>query len=574
MFIDASPGRSLLMSWLILVCLLSTQLACGSGSQGTPPGASPQRVATEAKSGAGVVVAGHPDAVEIGRAVLARGGTAADAAVAVSLALGVAEPYGSGMGGKLALLYFDAAASEVYGIEALDQASGGFTPEYVASLSDEQLTAGWTAVAVPGLVAGLQLLHERSGELAWSDLVLPVSVLADEGALVLPRTREFFDRRQERIRTTEETAALFLPEGGLPEAGSRLANPQLAETLRTVAREGAAGFYEGPIAEAIAAASLGARGSLTAEDLAGYEARFTSPLEVEFAGQRVFSSSPPTSGGSTLLLALDKLDEVAWEGTSMADAENLNRVGRVLQQVYPVVQGVVADDPASRTKVVEALSEEVDAVAALGPEYLPGNANHPEAIAADGATTHFVVVDSRNNMASVTQSLSHHFGAGVVAPGTGVLMNNSLRNFSYSNLGSVNAPGEGKRPRSTIAPTIVLTEEGAGSMALGVPGGQRIPTATLQVLIDTLVFSRPLEEALAAPRVHLRRDGAGTDAREFEFEYPQHQTMEDLRQLGWDVRWNQDTETFGGFCAAIRLGDGLVQGVADLRRTNAVGVVP
>lgn len=187
----------------------------------------------------------------------------------------------------------------------------------------------------------------------------------------------------------------------------------------------------------------------------------------------------------------------------------------------------------------------------------------------DAWTTHFVVVDEEGNLASVTQSLSHHFGSGITAPGTGVVLNNSLKNFSFTDPDGVNYGYPGKRPRSTIAPVIALDAEGP-FLAFGLPGGGRIPTTTLAVLLDVLVFDRGLGEAMAAPRFHLRRSWSPEpDSDHFQLEagFPEA-VAEALRDRNWKVETVEDTEFFGGVTAIEVLPDGSYRGWADPRRTN------
>ncbi len=550
-------------------------LGCAHDGGGSRPDIVPGRAAAEdAAAGVevvrgrhGMVVAGHPEAAEVGVRVLQAGGNAMDATVAVSLALGVAEPYGSGLGGKLMMLYRDQASGSVFAVDAMDESSSTLDAARFAARSYEERSEGWGAVAIPGLLAGMHEGHRRWGRLSWADVVQPAADLARSGARVLPQTRAFFERRIDRIRVSGEAARIFLPGGELPDAGSRLANPDLAGTLEAIAREGAAGFYRGRVAEAIAGASREGGGSLTLDDLATYRARVSEPLRLGFGGAEVLTAPPPASGGAALLAALAGLTDAEWTGTSPLEPDDLDRVGRILQRIYPEIQARIADVPSAR----EAFYQLIGGLPAQGSGSASPAAGTeiPGTRAESASTTHFVVADAEGNVASVTQSLSHHFGAGVVAPGTGVVFNNSMKNFATRDQSSVNFVAPAKRPRSTIAPTLVL-RQGEPILALGVPGGQRIPTATLQVLLDVLVFHTDLAIAIRRPRAHLRRplrDDEPTNLFELEAADPRLVTA--LEERGWATRVNEDGETFGGFCAVEILPDRTVAGVADLRRTNA-----
>ncbi len=556
-----------------LLLLLTVHIGCahevGRPEPGSPAAGVTARVEV-ARSNQGMVVAGHPEAADAGLRILKAGGNAIDASVAVSLALGVAEPYGSGLGGKLMMLYRDQASHRTFAVDAMDEASSTLDVARFAARPYEERAEGWSAVAIPGLLAGMYEAHRQWGRLSWDEVVQPAIDLARSGTLILPQTRSFFGRRIDRIRVSDEAARIYLPGGKLPAPGSRLANHDLARTLEAIARHGRDGFYRGPVAEAIADASREGGGSLTLSDLASYKARFTEPLHDEFAGVEIATAPPPASGGATLLAVLARLRASDWqiaEGhetrvRNPLEPEHLDRIGTILQRTYPEIQARIADVPTADDAFYELLR-----IGRADSPPRPSSSSEP--LAAGGSTTHFVVADSDGNVASVTQSLSHHFGAGVVAPGTGVLFNNSLKNFATQDTGSVNFVAPGKRPRSTIAPTLAF-RDGEPILALGVPGGQRIPTATLQVLLDVLAFGTDLADAIARPRVHLKRPLRDTEPTNvFELEVKDRRLARALRKQGWATRVSADNETFGGFCAIEILPDGTFVGVADLRRTNA-----
>ena len=529
----------------------------------------------------GMVVAGHPEAAEIGLEVLKNGGNAMDAVVATGLALGVAEPYGSGLGGKGAILYFEAASGKVWFIDGMDAAGREFDAEALGALSSGARAEGASGIGVPGLLAALALGHGKWGSLTWRELVLPAADLSERGFCVVPGMRIFFARRLERIRSHEETARIYLPGGEIPEEGTRLPNGDLAGTLRRIAENGPAGFYEGEVAERIVSEVRAGGGRLTLEDFRDYRARLGTPVSVNIGGTMLFAGGPPTTGGATALLSLKALEAHDWHlRAGFLSSGNIDAWARTLRHVYPRIQAAVADVPdalpAWQAMLEPAALKELRAEAGL----LSGADGTAKAVAltrteglpllaGDGWTTHFVVADKFGNVASVTQSLSHHFGSGVTAPGTGVVLNNSLKNFSFSEASGVNYGAPGKRPRSTIAPVIVL-REGRPAFALGLPGGGRIPTTTLAVLVDHLYFGRSLGEAIAAPRVHLRRDWSSEPVSrllQVEAAFPKA-LRRPLEAMGWEVETVTDTEFFGGVTAIEFLPDGTFAGWADFRRTN------
>ncbi|MEQ1771990.1 MAG: gamma-glutamyltransferase, partial [Devosia sp.] len=218
----------------------------------------------------GMVVAAHPQAAEAGVSVLKAGGNAIDAAVATSLAVGVAEPFGSGLGGKLMLLYFEAKSGKTYAVDAMD-AAGSLDVATYLKRPEEDRSYGYGAVCVPGLGAGLWAAHQKWGAVKWSDAVQPAIALARTGFIILPKTRDGFVEQEKKLRRGDaEIARLYLPGGALPAEGSLLPNEDLARTMEALAREGRDGFYRGRVAEAIATASKQGGGAITLGDLAGY----------------------------------------------------------------------------------------------------------------------------------------------------------------------------------------------------------------------------------------------------------------------------------------------------------------
>jgi gamma-glutamyltranspeptidase/glutathione hydrolase len=540
----------------------------------------------------GMVVAAHPQAAEAGIAVLKAGGNAIDAAVATSLSVGVAEPYGSGLGGKLMLLYYEAKSGRTYAVDAMD-AAGSLDVETYVQRSDEDHSYGYGAVCVPGLGAGLWAAHQRWGVKKWSDDVQPAIALARGGFRVLPKTRELMAEQEKKLRQGDaEIARLYLPGGKLPEVGSLLSNEDLARTLERFAQHGRDGFYRGPVAEAIVAASQRGGGVVTLDDLANYEARISEPITADFRGYTLWCAPPPSSGPALFLPILKVLENESFGGGPLRTAENLDRVGRAWRAVFPALTRTIADVPQSRFLVEKLLAP--DSIAELrakafgaGQQKKKKVASHaprfasPNALADEisefyespmAATTHFIVADREGNIVCATQSQSLHFGAGVVPPGTGVVMNDSMSNFSFSDPKSINYVAPGKRARSTIGPTIVF-RGGKPVFAIGIPGASRIPTALLQALLDRLAFDRPLAEAIGDTRVHfsaaMRRDDG--DLFEAEQSLPQAE-VEAMRTRGWRVNLPEPAgmgRYFGGINAIEINADGTLTGLADPRRTNA-----
>jgi gamma-glutamyltranspeptidase/glutathione hydrolase len=531
----------------------------------------------------GMVVAGHPQAAEAGLAVLEAGGNAVDAAVATSLAVGVAEPYGSGLGGKLMLLYFEAKSGRTFAVDAMDAAGSVTAPAFLA-LSADARTYGYGAVCVPGLAAGLWAAHQKWGARPWAETLQPAIALARAGFRVLPKTRELFAEQERKLRRGDaEIARLYLVGGRLPEIGTLLANEDLARTMEALARHGRDGFYRGSVAGAIANAARSGGGWLTLADLANYEARITEPVTMEFRGYTLYSGPPPTSGAALFLPILKALEPEPLDRGPLRTAATLDTIGRIWREAMPGVVRAVGDAPESRFLFEKLIAP--DAIAALRERALGPRGARRKVAAWEGsgednphyespmaATTHFAVVDRHGNIVCATQSQSLHFGAGVVPPGTGVVMNNSMSNFSTADAKSLNYVAAGRRPRSTIGPTIVL-RAGQPVLAIGIPGSARIPTALLQALLDRLALNRPLAEAIGDTRIHFQsalRDGE-PDAIEVEQSLPEADGAA-LEQRGWKVVRREPAGTgryFGGINAIEFNADGTLTGYADPRRTNA-----
>ena len=531
----------------------------------------------------GMVVAGHPEAAAAGLAVLRAGGNAIDAAVATSLAVGVAEPYGSGLGGKLMFLYHEARTGRTYAIDAMDAAGSVDVAAYLKRPANAR-SYGYAEVCVPGLAAGLWTAHQRWGRLPWAATIDPAIHLARTGFEVLPKSREQFQEQERKLRRGDaEIARLYLPGGQLPAVGSRLPNEDLARTMELLARDGRDGFYRGSVAAALVRAAQAGGGWLSAEDLAGYEARVVEPLSVTIRGYTLFAGPPPTSGATLFLPILKALEVGGLAPAPLRSGENLDLLGRHWRAALPDVLRTVGDVPASRFQVERLLAP--DAIEGLRARAQPAPAkparkvasararqdDFPFAESAQAATTHFLVADREGNVVSATQSQSLHFGAGVVPPGTGVVMNNSMSNFATTDLRSPNYVAPGRRSRSTIGPTIAV-RDGRVAFALGLPGSARIPTGLLQVLTDHLLLGRPLEEAIGDTRFHFQSaEGDGSDQLEAEASLPDA-VAEQLRALGWKVVLREPAGTgrhFGGVNAIEVRPDGTLRGLADPRRTNA-----
>lgn len=522
-----------------------------------------------------MVVAGHPEAAAAGVEVLRAGGNAIDAAVAVSTSLGVCEPYASGLGGKLMLLYYEAASGRTFAVEAMD-AGGTIDVAQYRRRPDAERSSGYGSACVPGLVAGLWTAHQHWGKLPWARDFADAIHLAENGFEVLPKTRDFFEEQTKKLHAGDpELARIYLPGGAMPAIGSRLKSIDLGRTLQAVALGGRDAFYRGPVAAAIAQACAQG-GEITREDLARYEAHLASPLEMDFRGYHLLAAPPPASGPALFLTVLKVLESADFGGGPLRTVRNLNRIGEAWRVVRPEVQRDIADSDRAVADFQQLISPA--SVARLRARA----AAHPAKVSSDlsldgsfsesayAATTHFIVVDTGGNVVCATQSLSLHFGAGVVPPGTGIVLNDSMSNFNFSDPANPNFVATGRRPRSTISPTIVF-QGTRPVIAIGIPGAARIPTAMIQGLLDRLALQRPLEEAIGDTRCHFV-EGTRGEPDAFEAENSlSPEVAAGMQALGWKVVLAEAAgrgRHFGGLNAVEIRPDGTLVGLADPRRTN------
>jgi gamma-glutamyltranspeptidase/glutathione hydrolase len=487
------------------------------------------------------------------------------------------EPFNSGLGGKFVALYYDSKTGAVSFLDGMGVAPGKIPVKKLAGMDPLKRERGYLSACIPGCAAGLGQLHQRWGHLSWKTCVEPARKIATDGYEVPAKQLIVFADKQAAIRRDPAASQLFLTDGSIPKPGTRLTNPDLAHTLQILAEKGAEAFYQGDIAEKLVAASKAGGGYFSLEDFSHYRATVSAPLTTDYKGNRIHTGPSPLTGGGTLLLTLKALEPHDWSGIGRSDFSRIDLVSRVIQQVYPAVGTSFGDSPGNNTRMTglfTAANYGAFLSRALvstpenprqGPFSLTPSGN------LNGNTTHFIVVDRDGNIACVTQSLSHHFGAGVVAPGTGILLNNDLGNFSFNNPGSINAVGPGKRPRSTITPVIV-TRDGKPILALGSPASQRIPTGVFQVLTSILDFKASLVDAIDEPRFHIRRpETSRSPANELDLETGiTGDTVKKLAMNGWKTEaGTQDSYYFAAVNAVGFHPDGTHEAVGDERRTNS-----
>lgn len=468
----------------------------------------------------GMVASQEALATRIGVEILKRGGNAVDAAVAVGFTLAVTLPRAGNLGGGGFMLIHMAKSGATHALDYREVAP-------MAAYRDMYLDAGGKvdkkkarfshhSVGVPGTVAGLAAAQARFGSLPLSAVIAPALALAKGGMEVTPGLAHALHRSAKRLRRWPATAKIFYkPDGGFHAAGERFVQADLARSLELIAKDGAAAFYQGAIAKAIAAEMARHGGPMTLADLAAYKPRWREPVRGSYRGYTIASMPPPSSGGLHLVQMLNILQGYDLAAAGMGSARSSHLMAETMRLAYadravhlgdPDFWRVPAKGLVSR-KYADSLRARIDPEHARPSAEVragkPGNYESEE-------TTHFSVIDKDGNAVSNTYTLNFSYGTGIVAAGTGILLNNEMDDFSakpgvanaYGLIGGeANAVAPGKRPLSSMTPTIVF-RDGAPYLVTGTPGGSRIITTVLQVISNVIDHGRNIAEATAAPRMH------------------------------------------------------------------------
>jgi len=468
-----------------------------------------------------MVVSQEKRATHIGVEVLHRGGNAVDAAVAVAFALAVTHPQAGNLGGGgfMLIRLADGTATVIdYRETAPRAATRDMFLDESGEYDPKKSRDSGLAVGVPGTVAGLTLALEKygSGGFKLSDLIAPAIALARDGVPVADELADSLPRAAPRLARFPASAKIFLkPDGAALAPGDRLVQPDLAGSLETIAREGPRGFYEGDIAQKIVDSARTAGGILSREDLQDYRAVERAPVHGSYRGREVISVPPPSSGGVHLIEMLNILEGYGLEGLGARSPATLHRMIEAMKRAYADRAQFLGDADQVSVPVERLISKShaAELRATIDPEHAtPASALRPKTSGAHEGdhTTHFSVIDGFGNAVSNTYTLNFNYGLGLVADGTGILLNNELDDFSAKpgapNAfglvgGEANAPGPGKRPLSSMSPTIVL-EDGKPRLITGSPGGSRIITIVLQIILDVIDFHETIAQAVSAPRVH------------------------------------------------------------------------
>ncbi|UXY14610.1 gamma-glutamyltransferase [Chitiniphilus purpureus] len=520
--------------------------------------------------------------------ILNRGGNAVDAAVAAAAVLGVTDPFSCGIGGGGFMLIYLAKDKRVIALDHRETAPAYFHPAVFQqggkAMPWEAAVPSGVAVGVPGTVRGWHDALARYGTMDFAQVLKPAIKVAERGFSVGPNFHRINSRNEAKFARFTSTSALYLKDGKALPVGTHFRNPDLAGTYRLLARQGVRGFYEGPLAAQIVQAvnapptqpgEAVLSAQMTLHDLKHYEARLRQPIRSTYRGYEIYGMPLPSSGGIAIAEALNILEQFDLKALPRAQAEHLyletSRLVFADRNAY-VADGEFVDVPgegllakayaAERARAID-LAAAASGKVGPGDPYLFQNDQsvplrpQPAALAAEPAhTTHLTVSDREGNVVAYTFTIEDWGGSGIVVPGRGFLLNNEMTDFDFSGP-HPNVPEAGKRPRSSMSPTIVL-RQGRPAFTLGSPGGSTIITTVLQTIVNHLDLGMSLADALAAPRLS-QRNGNETQV-EKRFGYAASPQAKALAAYGH--RWSETDEI--GAANAIRFNpDGTVTAISE-----------
>ncbi|CAH0343330.1 gamma-glutamyltransferase [Rhizobium sp. CECT 9324] len=536
-----------------------------------------------------MVAAANPLAAQAGREILVKGGNAIDALVAVQTVLGLVEPQSSGLGGGAFLVYFDAASGKITTFDGRETAPMEATPKLFLDSDGQPLkfldaVVGGRSVGTPGTVRLMDEVHRRYGKLSWAQLFAPAEKLAVDGFEVSQRLSNLVKGEGDKLKLYQDARSYFFnPDGSPLSAGAMLKNPDYATTLRAIAEGGAEAFYNGPIAEAIVRTVSEAEGNpgvLSLTDLSSYRIKEREPVCLAYRGFDICGMGPPSSGAVAVGQILGMLENFDIRALGPDHVQSWRLIGDAERLAFADRERYLADTDFVPAPVKGLLRKDylgerarlLDGYNALSDDQVKAGQptwDHALLFGKDvsmelPSTSHFVIVDGEGNVVSMTTTIENGFGSRLMTGG--FLLNNELTDFSFKThndgLPIANRVEPGKRPRSSMAPTIVM-KEGKPVLAIGSPGGSQIIGYVVQALLGYIDWGMPVERIVAEPHL-VNRFGKfdielGTRAEAF---------IEPLKLLGYEVN---ETEMTSGLHAVELTADGLA-GSADPRREGvAVG---
>jgi gamma-glutamyltranspeptidase/glutathione hydrolase len=526
----------------------------------------------------GVVVTQHYLATEIGENILAQGGNAYDAAIAVGFALAVVLPRAGNIGGGGFMVIYDEDSNDTYAIDYREKApAASFRDMYLDENGEFDIlksTFGYNAIGVPGTVHGFWSVHQRFGSLPWADLIHPAIILAERGFVMSDYMAQTLNNYSEKMSYYDETRNIFLRN--YPNLkDSRLIQNDLAKTLKRIQKDGLNGFYSGETALLIAADMKENGGLITEQDLLDYRSIWRDPIKGTYRGRTIVTMPPPSSGGIHLIQMLNILENFELGSYEHNSYQYVSLLSETMKYAYADRSEYLGDPDFFEVPISKITAKEYAKIISASIEELgvlpsskinPGMYINPES----NETTHFSIADKFGNVISNTYTINSAFGSGVTIKGTGILMNNEMDDFSgqpgvpnqFGLLGGIaNEIEPAKRPLSSMTPTIVF-DNGEPFLAIGSPGGSRIITAVLQIILNVIDFEQSLEEATDSKRVHHQWYPDDIDIEET------YNQINELMDLGYKI----DIIDTATCTQSIMIDDGEFIGVSDLRRPDSLAL--
>lgn len=525
----------------------------------------------------GVVSTGKYEASKIGADIIEAGGNAVDAAVAVGFALGVCEPQSSGIGGGGFMLIHSAETGENVFVDfrepAPSKAEAGMWPvDENGELTDDTKWLGGPAVGVPGEVKGLLYALDTYGTMTREEVMNPAINMAENGYEVSAVLNRDMMEEFEVLTRFGACGDIYLKEGFPYSVGDVIKNQDLAKTLSMIRDNGPDAFYKGEVAEAMVKAVQEAGGILTLEDLENYDIKLRTPVSGTYRGYEILSSPPPSSGGTTIVEILNILENFDIKGMGHNSTEHLHTLTEAMKMAYKDRGFFAADTDFIDVPLTGMASKEY--AKELASQIDPEKAQifeHGDAWAYESPqTTHYSIMDKQGNIVAVTKTINYVFGSGVVPEGYGFIMNDEMDDFD-AEVGTANEVQPGKRPMSSMSPTIIL-KDGKPVMTIGAPGSQRIISGVAQVISNVIDFDMDIQDAISAPRIHAGSDWTTSDETIMIETRIDKDVIEGLKALGHPVLETGDWMDYPCVQAVEMLPDGTLRGGADPRRDGkAVG---
>ncbi len=462
--------------------------------------------------------------------ILAKGGSAVDAAIAANAVLSVVEPMKTGLGGDLFVMYWEANTGKLVGLNASGPAPKALSPEFLAKLGFKSMPqSGIHSFTVPGAVEGWAKMHQRYGKLPWKDLFQSAIAYAEQGFPVTEAIQESWADSAARLKDHSESVRVFLPGGKVPKIGDVFRNPDIGHALRIIAEQGPEAFYKGEIAAAILKTSKKLGGTMTAEDLAGYSSEWVTPISIDYRGWKIYELPPNTQGAAALEM-LNIMEVMPASPLGPFSPAEMHKRIEAMKLAYADVRRFTADPRTYDAPVNGLLSKDYAKKRAALINPLRANCNVPNGDPVGSNTTYLTVVDKNGNMASWIESIYEEFGSGVTAEGMGFILQNRGALFTLDPH-HPNVLAGGKRPFHTIIPAFM--ERGDQHIGFGIMGGANQPLAHAQFASNIIDYGMNIQEALEAPRF-TKKNAGGCDLS-IESRVPAA-TLQQLSERGHEIR--------------------------------------